>query len=128
MNNPDKRSDEEIYTDPNTPKEKKLEIMGDEIYEQFGNRSRWDNVSFDDEATRYEVAEYAFYLQSFLSNTTKKEENYINYLKCYLAVLSDGFFYGEEIPDENEFIKKKCNEAGIGDIFQKYYKEASVVT
>jgi hypothetical protein len=127
MNNPDKHSIEEIYTDPYTPKEKKLEIMGDEIYHQFGNRARWDNVSFDDEATRYEVAEYTFYLQSFLSKTTKKEENYIDYLKCYLSVLSDGLFYGEEIPDENEFIKKKCNEAGLGDVFEEYYKEASDV-
>lgn len=120
INKSNKRSIEEIYCNPNTTKEKKLEIMGDEIYEQFVNRARWDNVSFEDEATRYEVAEYTFYLQSFLSNTTKKEENYIDYLKCYLSVLSDGLFYGEVIPDENEFIKQKCDEAGLSDVFEKY--------
>lgn len=121
INKSKERTAQEIYGDPNTPKEKKLEIMGDEIYEQFGNRARWDIISFDDKATRYEVAEYPFYLQSFLSNTPRREENYIDYLKCYLAVLSDGLFYGEVIPDENEFIKQKCDEAGLSDVFKKYY-------
>jgi len=34
--------------------------------------------------------------------------------------LSDGLFYGEEIPEEYEFIKKKCDEAGLCDVFEKY--------
>lgn len=124
MKKPDKRSVEEIYTDPATTKEKKLEIMGNEIYEQFVNRARWDNVSFEDEATRYEVAEYTFYLQSFLSDTADKEANYIDYLKEYLVVLSDGLFYGEEIPEKHEFIKQKCCEAGLDDVFENYFQKA----
>jgi hypothetical protein len=32
--------------------------------------------------------------------------------------LSDGLFYGEVIPDENEFIKQKCDAAGLFDVFE----------
>ncbi|MDD5387330.1 MAG: hypothetical protein PHQ22_09065 [Sulfuricurvum sp.] len=114
------QTQKEIYLDPKTSHEEKLDIMCNEVYEAFGLKSRWDNVSFDDEPTRYEVTNYDFYLNSFVSQVENKEENYIEYLKCYLRVLSDGFFYGEEIPEEYEFIKQKCREAGIEDIYTRY--------
>ncbi len=84
---------------------------------------RWDIASFSDIDTRYDVANYDNYFsQSFLCKVSNKDEMHIEYLKCYLKVLADPFFYDEEIPDEYEFIKSKCEQFGLMDSFEKYYK------
>lgn len=113
---------ESIYLNLETPLEKKLSIMCEEVYLIFLNKSRWDNVSSDDKSTRYEVSEYDFYLDTFLSKIENKKEMYIEYLKCYTKNLSEVIFCPEEIPNEYEFIKKKCIEVNLESVFESYYE------
>jgi ribA/ribD-fused uncharacterized protein len=115
------QSDEEIYLNPKTSLNKKLEIMDKVVCRLFTNASRWDNVSFDDEKTAYKVANYDFYLNNtYLCQVENKEEMYIEYLKCYLNALSDPFFI-EEVPLEDEFIRQKCKEANLLNYYYSYY-------
>ncbi len=109
------------YLDINTSISRKLEIMEDELYNIFGMKARWDTVSFDDEPSRYDIANYDFYNKSFLSKVPNKKQMYIEYLKCYLRVLADPYFY-ETVPSEYEFIKSKCEEYDLLDVFKEYYK------
>jgi hypothetical protein len=115
----------QTYKNPNTPIEKKIKIIYDEVSNIFAQRLRWDIASFDNKDTRYDVANWDDYFStSFLCEVDNKEEMYIEYLKCYLKVLADPFFFDENIPDEYEFIKDKCEECGFIDSFESYYDKA----
>lgn len=100
-----------------------MSLLEDEIHYEFTNRSRWDNVSFSEHNTRYDIANFDddFTIEK-LSTFEDKGKSYIEYLKCYLKVITDGDFYPEVILDEYEFIKSKCEQFGFMDSFEKYYK------
>jgi hypothetical protein len=116
----------ETYLNPKVSLDEKIEIIDEEVNNIFHQRLRWDIASFDDIDTRYQMADYDNYFGiSFLSQVPNTEEMYIEYLKCYLKVLADPFFFDENIPDEYEFIKDKCEECGFIDSFESYYDKGN---
>ena len=98
-------------------------ILEDEIANAFAQRSRWDNVSFDDHTTRHDLANFDDnFTQEMLGVFEEKGKAYIVYLKAYLKVIAYGDFYPENVPESQEFIKQKCEEFGFLDEFEKYYR------
>jgi len=98
-------------------------ILEDEIANAFAQRSRWDNVSFDDHTTRHDLANFDDdFTQEMLGVFDEKGKAYIVYLKTYLKVIASGDFYPENVPKEYDFIKQKCEEFGFLDEFKKYYR------
>ena len=98
-------------------------ILEDKIANAFAQRSRWDNVSFDDHTTRHDLANFDDdFTQEMLGVFDEKGKAYIVYLKTYLKVIASGDFYPENVPESQEFIKQKCEEFGFLDEFEKYYR------
>ncbi len=108
--------DREIYLNPKTPIEKKLQIMYKEVEHCFANACRWDR---EGHKTRYEIANYDYYLDTFLSKIENKDDMYVEYLKIYLDVLSNPFF-DELIPPKYEFIEEKLKSVNLLKASKKY--------
>ena len=112
------RLEKETYLNLKTSKEKRVEIIKKELERAFSARWRADREGYD---SRYDLANYDDYFSSsYFSKIENKDELYIEFLKCYLYILSDPFFY-EDIPNTYEFIKSKCEEFGLLETFKKYY-------
>ena len=98
-------------------------ILENEIANAFAQRTRWDNVSFDNHDTRFNLANFDDdFTKEMLGVFDEKGRAYIEYLKTYLKVISSSEFYFESIPDTHEFIKEKCKEFGFEENFRKYYR------
>ena len=94
-------------------------VIIEKITHDYYQRSRWDREGHQ---TRFEIAEYPYYCEHFSSYFTHKKEGYIAYLKYYLDVLRDPFFF-DEIEDEYAFIKEKCEVYGLMESFERMYDE-----
>jgi len=71
------------------------------------------------------MANYYWYEKHYLSELGNKEQNYIEFLKCYVngynsAAICCDFDTQEQI---DSFIEDKCKEARLEDIFERYVKE-----
>jgi len=100
-----------------------LGVLEEEICREFSNRTRWDNVSFDDHDTRYDLANYDdVFTKEMLFPFKEQGRAYIEYLKTYLKVIASSDFYPEKVPESQEFIKEKCEEFGFLDDFRRYYR------
>jgi len=99
-------------------------ILPSEIANAFAMRTRWDIASLSDHDTRYDLANFDDdFTQQILGVFEDKGRAYIEYLKTYLRVITYGDFCPEDVPDTQEFIKKKCERYGFLDEFEKYYRE-----
>ena len=105
-----KREENEIaYLDPFTPKEKRLEILYEEVAVLVGMYAYHFMVRDADKLVA--LREYEEYLKLYFSRVPNKEENYIDYLKAYITALEENAV--DEIEDEEAFVRKYCNKAGI---------------
>ena len=96
-------------------KEEKLKLMCNKVERLVGLFAY--HGAFRGDGTLEAMANYDWYEAYYFSEVDNKEENYIEFLKCYVngyhnAALCCDFSTPEEI---DIFIKNKCKEAGLGD-------------
>ena len=94
-----------------------MSTMEEMIFHEFSNRSRWDNVSFSEHRTRYDIANYDDdFTQEILAPFKNKASAYKEHLKAYLHILECGDFYPEDLVEDKEaFIQEKLKEFGVDD-------------
>lgn len=102
-------------------KDEKLKLMQNKMSETIAIFA-YHGIYRDTNALE-EYANYYEYEKRYFSEVDNKEENYIEYLKCYCngynhAALCCDFETQEQI---DIFIKQKCVEAGLEDVYMSYY-------
>lgn len=105
-----KREENEIaYLDPFTPKEKRLEILYEEVSSLVAMYAYHFMVRDADKLAS--LPEYEEYLKLYFSHVPNKEENYIDYLKAYCAAVEENVV--DEIEDKDAFVREYCHKAGL---------------
>ena len=94
-------------------KEEKLKLMCDKVAYLVALFAY--HGTFRGDGTLEAMATYGWYEEYYFSEVENKEENYIDFLRCYVngyhsAALCCDFKTQEEI---DVFIKNKCKEAGF---------------
>ena len=104
----------------NASKEEKLILMQEKMTEMVGTLAYHPMYRGTDDLENY--ANYEEYEKRYFSEVENKQQNYIEYLKCYCKSCQDSaltwMFESEE--QIEIFIKQKCEESGFLDIFNKY--------
>lgn len=108
------------YLDPNTSKEKRVEILYEEVACQTAMLAYHFMARDSDEL--FDMRNYKKYLEYYYSKVPNIEENYIEYLKAYFAGLRENAIDDIEGVEELEIIKQLCKEANLLEIFYEYMK------
>lgn len=106
-----RETNQALYLDSNTSKEKRIEILYEEISCQTAMLAYHFMARDSDEL--YYMRDYKKYLDYYYSKVPNKEENYIEYLKAYFAGLRENVIDDIASVEELEIIKQKCEEANL---------------
>lgn len=115
-----RETNQALYLDFNTSKEKKIEILYEEVACQTAMLAYHFMARDSDEL--FDMRDYKKYLEYYYSKVPDVEENYIEYLKAYFAALRENVIDDIEGKKELEIIKQKCKEANLLEIFYGYMK------
>lgn len=115
-----REANQALYLDPNTSKEKRVEILYEEVACQTAMLAYHFMARDSDEL--FDMRDYKKYLEYYYSKVPNIEENYIEYLKAYFAALRENAIDDIEDEEELEIIKQKCKEANLLEIFYEYMK------
>lgn len=109
-----------LYLDFNTSKDKRIEILYEEVACQTAMLAYHFMARDSDEL--FDMRDYKKYLEYYYSKVPNIEENYIEYLKAYFAGLRESAIDDIEGVEELEIIKQLCKEANLLEIFYEYMK------
>ena len=103
-------------------KEEKLKLMCDKVAYLVALFAY--HGAFRGDGTLEAMATYGWYEEYYFSEVENTEENYIDFLRCYVngyhsAALCCDFETQEEI---DVFIKNKCREAGLLNVYRSMSK------
>lgn len=115
-----RETNQALYLDPNTSKEKRIEILYEELACHTAMLAYHFMARDSDELV--DMRNYEKYLKYYYSKVPNKEENYIDYLKAYFAGLRESIIDDIEGEEELRIIKQKCIEANLLDVFNEYIK------
>lgn len=115
-----RETNQALYLNPNTSKEKRVEILYEEVACQTAMLAYHFMARDSDEL--FDMRDYKKYLEYYYSKVPNIEENYIVYLKAYFAGLRESAIDDIEGVEELEIIKQLCKEANILEIFYEYMK------
>ncbi len=115
-----RETNQALYLDPNTSKEKRVEILYEEVACDTAMLAYYFMARDSDEL--FDMRDYKKYLEYYYSKVPNIEENYIEYLKAYFAALRESAIDDIEGVEELEIIKQLCKEANLLEIFYGYEK------
>lgn len=115
-----RETNQALYLNPNTSKEKRVEILYEEVACQTAMLAYHFMARDSDEL--FDMRDYKKYLEYYYSKVPNSEENYIEYLKAYFAGLRESAIDNIEGVEELEIIKQLCKEAKLMVTFNEYMK------
>lgn len=110
-----RKANEKKYLDPKTSKEERIKILDEEVGYLVGIYAYHFMVRDTDKLVN--LPNYDEYEKLYFSKIDNKKEYYIEYLKAYCRALRDCAIDDIEGEKEMEFIKNKCQEANLLDVF-----------
>lgn len=110
-----RETNQTLYLDPNTLKTLRIKILYEEVAYDVAILAYHPMVRDSEQLVN--MADYEEYEKLYYSKVPNKQENYIEYLKAYCEGLRESAIDDIEGEDELEFIKKKCKEAKLQNIF-----------